>query len=453
MLYKRVVGFFVVLFLISLVSADYTILTDPSSVIVGNPTTFTFDIQNPSSAAGSEVEIVRFILPSGMTYVTGSQGTDVTGTNFYTFPDGFKFVKITPYLIGLNEIHSFWIDLNVSVAGSYDLLINITNNSNTYTYIVPLSFVNPVASDFPPNASFGDSPKDNFTSTSDEITFKLKCKDDIGVKYIQLWGNWEGGWHLIDENYSVVNDVVWSTKVSGISNGDYVWGVYCEDSGGNYDLTNTNRSFTVDADPTKTPPDGSFFVTDAQFKAGYKKRLQIGGRLRFNYDDELHYVKINKIMSESVEIEVASTPRILSLVEGDSKKVDLNSDSYFDLYVSLLNTTLDGTEADAEVQIKQINESIPENETVNGTLNETINITDINGTSSDGLTNNSLGAGGEEIEGDNLILYIIIGGIAIIVIVAIMFIIYKTSTKKAPAPVEDEKSSGPVDEEDSEEED
>ena len=62
-----------------------------------------------------------------------------------------------------------------------------------------------------------------------------------------------------------------------------------------------------------------------------------------------------KVFEKSVEILIQSDPIRFTLNVGDWKKVNLNNDSYYDLYVELLSIV----DQKAEIKIKKINEEIP----------------------------------------------------------------------------------------------
>ena len=101
-----------------------------------------------------------------------------------------------------------------------------------------------------PTASFGTNPVENYNSTSQSITFELSCSDNLDTDYLILYGDWTGTWHANQTNSSPINATTWSIQVDGIPEGaGHIWGVWCNDTLGNEDWTNTNRTFTVDATP------------------------------------------------------------------------------------------------------------------------------------------------------------------------------------------------------------
>ncbi len=101
----------------------------------------------------------------------------------------------------------------------------------------------------PPVASQGTNPVDNYNSTSSSITFDMKCSDNAAVGTIQLWGNWTGIWQVNYTNSSYANNTWLNITVAGISNGNYKWAVWCNDTAENTNIT-INRTLNVIAPST-----------------------------------------------------------------------------------------------------------------------------------------------------------------------------------------------------------
>ncbi|MHA2101210.1 MAG: hypothetical protein ACW99A_21300, partial [Candidatus Kariarchaeaceae archaeon] len=97
-----------------------------------------------------------------------------------------------------------------------------------------------------PIASFGTNPVDNYNSSSQSITFDLKVSDNLNVNGLSLYGNWSGTWSANQTNATPINDTYLNVTVTGIPEGYHVWGVWGNDTSGNFDFTNTNRTFIVD---------------------------------------------------------------------------------------------------------------------------------------------------------------------------------------------------------------
>ena len=107
-----------------------------------------------------------------------------------------------------------------------------------------------------PTASFGTNPIDALNSSSNSITFEFKVSDNLDVDALRLYGNWTGSWAANQTNMTAINDSYWNVTVTGIPDGrNHVWAGWGNDTVGNFDFTDTNRTFTVDtAGPTVTLP-------------------------------------------------------------------------------------------------------------------------------------------------------------------------------------------------------
>jgi Zn-dependent metalloprotease/subtilisin-like proprotein convertase family protein len=99
------------------------------------------------------------------------------------------------------------------------------------------------------NISRGN-PVDYYNDTDGNVTFDFKCSSSNTLSVIQLWTNTTGIWHANYSNSSSTNNTWLNITRSYIPDGSYIWGVYCRDSGGNYERTE-NRTFVVDV---ATPP-------------------------------------------------------------------------------------------------------------------------------------------------------------------------------------------------------
>jgi len=88
-------------------------------------------------------------------------------------------------------------------------------------------------------------PEDLAVLTTSTVRFGLKCSDDVELSTLQIWSNISGNWSLT-ATYSGIppNDTWWNHSVYSVSNGDYLWGGYCEDDF-EQGVWSDNRTFTV----------------------------------------------------------------------------------------------------------------------------------------------------------------------------------------------------------------
>jgi len=197
---------------------------------------------------------------------------NITGNSIYqNTEDGINignFTVVANLLVWHNNIYSntnyevnssyHAIELSYNNEGNYwgrttcPLFIagtdsNAANVTDTYPYAAANSWdVGGSPSLCPPTAGFGTNPVDAYNSSSQTVTFELNCSDDTSVDVLQLWGDWTGTWHANQTNSTPVNHTIWAVTVNNIPDGTWTWGAYCNDSAGNGDWTDTNRTFTVD---------------------------------------------------------------------------------------------------------------------------------------------------------------------------------------------------------------
>ena len=97
-----------------------------------------------------------------------------------------------------------------------------------------------------PIAGMGTNVVDLYEETTiRDLTFDLICTDNLGVDTLQLWTNISGTWALTATNNNPTNNSYWNSTQTSISNGYYLWGVYCIDNAGNSDWSDSNRTFTM----------------------------------------------------------------------------------------------------------------------------------------------------------------------------------------------------------------
>jgi hypothetical protein len=103
----------------------------------------------------------------------------------------------------------------------------------------------------------------------------------------------------------------------------------------------------VSSSGTETPSGGSggttigktYKIVDNQLEEGYEKSLGEKDRIKFEVGVEgsrtEHSVKVTNVSSDSVSIEVSSQTQTATLVLGQEKKFDVDSDGFYDISVKL----------------------------------------------------------------------------------------------------------------------
>jgi CheY-specific phosphatase CheX len=100
----------------------------------------------------------------------------------------------------------------------------------------------------------------------------------------------------------------------------------------------------------------TIIVKEEQIERGYSRELKEKERVSVKIDNVAHHIGVVSIdnVAKKATIEVASTPQKITLGEGETKKVEVTNDTYYDLQVTL-NSIKNGK---ADVLIKSIRELI-----------------------------------------------------------------------------------------------
>ena len=165
-------------------------------------------------------------------------------------------------LVSNGWCNSSVINLTGSIDGNHTLRIYVNDTVNNWglndSYVVRIDSTSPIS-------SFGTNPLANLNRSNSSTTFDLKCSNNLGsISSISLYGNWSSGWHANYTNTSYINNTWINTTVAGVSDGVYLWGVYCNDSAGNSDWTDVNRTLIIDT----TSPSVSFSCSSTSVRAG-----------------------------------------------------------------------------------------------------------------------------------------------------------------------------------------
>ena len=190
-----------------------------------------------------------------------------------------------------------------------------------------------------------------------------------------------------DATSGVASSTGTSTSPEGISapssTGSFTYTCSVTDNGGlvatstkNYDVTQTTGSPNSGGGSTTTASfwtAGTHAVSDASFEAGATVSLQKKRRAKVTVGGESHYVGIIELTSTQATINISSDPVQVVLGVGESTKVDVLSDGFFDIYV-ILN---DITNNKANVTMTEIHEEVPEDSTPAVTIDDQGNVTNV----------------------------------------------------------------------------
>jgi len=277
--------------------------------------------------------------------------TNDTGVNNYSITCGTNFTQ------NLSQgAHTIYIYSN-------DSLNNIGSDSVTYT----ISTTSPATSlNAPSNNEWLDSGTNiyfNFTST-----------DGDGLSVCELWGNWTGSWH---NNYTwrfPTNATMNWTQVN-VSEGEYKWNVWCNDTLNNGQFATNNFTFGVDI----TNP---LIDYDAQTPADFSNLSQDFIYINITLT-ETNFQNITFILRNSEGIINTTTYTTATYEINWTNGTELRDDNNYTYYVNITDkaNNVNSTEI-RNITLDTTNPNItlvrPGNNTYNSTasINFTANISD-----------------------------------------------------------------------------
>ena len=199
-----------------------------------------------------------------------------------------------------------------------------------------------------------------------------------------------------DQTNNSINVSITNEFTKSLSVGSYDWKINCVDFAGN--IQNSSARTLIINSPPSTSTSGSgggggggsssvgiisstYKIDQEQIEQGVSKNLKINDKLKFNVQNEEHGLIINKLSSNELTLTISSDPITLILKIGETKKVNLNNNEYYDLEV-ILNSIKNSR---ANISIESINEKIPvrnifnQGNEVNQSVIELENISEGNG--------------------------------------------------------------------------
>ncbi len=168
-------------------------------------------------------------------------------------------------------------------------------------------------------------------------------------------------------NYTMssIDDKTWNSTQS-LSDNSYTVDFYCNDSLGNVNYSES-LSFTVSvpAQQVLTSSGGggggitskTYSPTAEETSRGYTQELAKNDKVKFTFfvNAEQHTLTLDYIGKDFVNLTILSTPLKLVLGIGQSAKLNLSSDTYYDLFIKL--ESIENNKANLTIQT--INELIP----------------------------------------------------------------------------------------------
>lgn len=142
-----------------------------------------------------------------------------------------------------------------------------------------------------------------------------------------------------------------------------------------FDYTGSSALFEVEfgAMPTTTETteessSGSSYptyrLTQEQLEKGYEKSLGKNWKMKFNVNNKSHELKVDNVGDKIVTITISNEPQTFDLGVSETKKLDLDSNRFYDLEVFLKSISGFSYWKKADLVVKVIDEKIPSEEIV-----------------------------------------------------------------------------------------
>ena len=299
-----------------------------------NQTNFTCSSQTSS---GKLSNLTFFVWNSSSSLIY-NQTTDVSGTsNSSTFQ--FNLTDEVAYIWNCESYNN--VSQNTLGESNHTITYDITNPTITLV-----------------------SPADSSTYTSNlqEINFGYNVTDNHNISNCSLIV--EGIRNLT--NSSITNFSLSQNFTQSFTPGSYTWNINCTDLANNFE-NSSQRSFSVSA-PAVVQSSSSggggggsstkiYSSSPEESSNGYTKQLRKNDAIKFTFFDgtmKSHTLTLDVVGKDFVNITIRSEPIKIVLGIGQSIKINLTSEDYYDLYIKL-EKIISGR---AEITIQTIHEEI-----------------------------------------------------------------------------------------------
>jgi len=255
----------------------------------------------------------------------------------------------------------------------------------------------------------------SYSSNSQSVTFNYNVTDGSGIANCSLIVR-----KVINLTDSSISASLTQSFVQVFPPGSYNWKINCTDNANNQNES-VQRSFSVGA-PSVTSSSGgggggsiislstskTYSPANEEVSKGYTQGLSKNDKIQFTFFDEKaekHTLTVDEVGVDFVNITIQSEPIKLTLGIGQSAKLNLTSDNYYDIYIRLNSITGDK----AELTIQTIYEEI-------------VNLKGVSGKAvDDGVSEEEdLGAWNSEIRNLRIIIYLLVLIIVVIIILVLI---------------------------------
>lgn len=292
---------------------------------------------------------------------------------------------ITNISMGSNNYNFSSINSTLAQDSQYSVIFYCEDNlgnKNTSTSSFSIDMISPEV-----NLS---TPEEEYSATgATEISFVYNASDNLNLSRCSLLLNdveVSSNSTQINESNNIITYLV--------SPASYLWRINCFDSAGN-NGTSESRQITINSVVSTSTTSGggggggstiqtAEIIKKEQIMEGYTKEFTQNQEVMFemsgsggsgwgNQIDSIgegkHTLRINKVGENYVDIVIRSDPIFLTLKIGESRKLNLTSWEYYDLFVKVESVSY----GKANITLREIKENIiaaPENNTFSATNNE-----------------------------------------------------------------------------------
>lgn len=319
------------------------------------------DAGGQSKWGGSNYSIGYDIFAPVIAVVSPLNGSWINGGRFnvtlnergncsYSLDGGINNVSLNSSDAGVFSAWNLTLEQDAWYNVSYfcnDSLGNINSTSGEFRIDLTEPVVSPLG------------PDDGYSSAS-EVTFDYNASDNLNIT----------GCQIVFDGVVAASNGSWVTNsTNSISYlpvvGTYSWKIQCSDEAGNRGNSSL-RTVTI-TNPTTSLGGGggggggaasgvTYSLSEAQIEGGYTKEIKKEDKIQFKTTrGGVHTLSVNVIGANFVQVAIRSEPINLTLYAGESKKLNLSSAGYYDLYVKLEGIT----NTKANLTLREIYEPMP----------------------------------------------------------------------------------------------
>ena len=235
------------------------------------------------------------------------------------------------------------------------------------------------------NNSFDFASSSNYSITYDNTLPEIELLSPQDGRLFEYSQTIDFEFNVTEENLDscslIINDSITKTDSSINSGensfseefeiGDYYWKIRCVDLAENKKDSEERELFIDDEiseegtfgaaglpgeeENTSTEDFDEYNLSDKEIEKGVSKNLNSGDIVYFNIKNSSHELNVNDVEGLGANITIKSKIFTFVLGIGESKKIDFDSDKYYDLVVKLNSISSD----EANITLKKINEEIP----------------------------------------------------------------------------------------------